>query len=159
MKRYILLFLALLTLACCACTSKSRTYLAPFKGAFETSIEGEYRGVCFSAKLSCDAVDARGVRAATLTFYAPASLSGTTLSRDRDGALSLCANGVTLEAPQGYAALLDVFDVSRAETVVREGANTRVSGEGYSLLFAEDGIPLSVTNGTVTARVLSFEQS
>lgn len=159
MKRYILLFLALLALSFCACASKTQTHLALLEGAFETSIEGEYRGVAFSAFLSCEAAKDGGSRTATLTFYAPTSLSGTVLSRDRDGALSLCVNGITLEAPQGYAALLDVFDVSRVETVAREGANTRVSGEGYSLLFAEDGTPLSVTNGDVTARVLSFAQS
>lgn len=158
MKRYILLFLALFVLSFCACAPKTQSHLAPLRGAFETSIEGEYRGVAFSAFLSCEAMDAHAARAATLTFYAPASIAGTVLSRDRDGVLSLCVNGIAAEAPQAYAALLDMFNVLRVETVAREGENTRVSGEGYSLLFAEDGTPLSVTNGVVTARVLSFAQ-
>ncbi len=158
MKRYVppvlLLFCALL----CACASKWQTYLAPFDAAFETNIEGEYRGVTFSAKLVCEAA-CDGARPATLTFYAPSSLCGTVLARDNTGALTLSVGGVTLTAPNSYTALLDVFFVSRVGTVAREGVHTRVSGDGYSLLFAEDGTPLSVTNGEVTVRVLSFAQT
>ncbi len=157
MKRYLWLPL-LLCLLLCACAPRQQRYLAPFDGAFETNIEGEYKGVAFSAKLVCEAAG-EGARAATFTFYAPDSLSGTVLSRDSTGALTLTVGGVTLTAPDGYADLLDLFSLSHAGTVTREGAQTRVTGNGYSLLFAEDGTPLSVTHGEVTARVLSFSQT
>ena len=158
MKRYVPLVFLLFCALLCACAPKWQTYLAPFDAAFETNIEGEYRGVTFAAKLTCEAA-CDGVRPATLTFYAPSSLCGTVLSRDNAGALALSVGDVTLTAPTNYAALLDVFSVPRAGTIAREGTRTRVSGEGYSLLFAEDGTPLSVTNGDVNVRVLSFSKT
>lgn len=157
MKRYITVFSLLMCVLLCACAPKGKNYLAPFHGAFETNIEGEYRGVPFSARLVCGEAS-EGGRAATLTFYAPSSLSGTVLTRDSAGALTLCVGEVKVAAPDGYAALLDLFSLSRVGSVTREGAQMIVSGDGYSLLFAEDGTPLAVTNGEVTARVLSFAQ-
>ncbi len=158
MKRYILPIFLFLCVLLSACAPKGQHYLAPLDAAFETNIEGEYRGISFSAKLVCGAV-AQGPRTATLTFYAPKTLSGTVLSRDSTGAITLSVGDVTLAAPDGYAALLDVLSISNVGTVAREGAGTRVTGNGYSLLFAEDGTPLSVTHGEVTARVLSFSQT
>lgn len=157
LKRYFAVFFAFLCVFLCACSPKREKYLAPFDVAFETNIEGEYRGISFSAKLVCEA-RGEGARVATLTFYAPASLSGTVLSRDSEGVLTLSVGDVALSAPNGYEALLDVFFVSRTGTVVHEGAGMRVSGADYSLLFAADGTPLSATNGEVTVRVLSFAQ-
>lgn len=156
-KRYIALLLLLICALLCACSPKGKNYLAPFDGAFETNIEGEYHGVSFCATLSCEA-ETGGVRAATLTFYAPASMKGTVLSRDAEGLLTLSVGDVTLAAPAQYAALLDVFSLPRAETALREGAQTRVSGDGYSLLFAEDGTPLSLVKGEISARVLAFSK-
>ena len=159
MKRRLLILGLLLALSLCACTKQNADYFAPFREGFVAQIEGEFHGISFAAQLACEEPREDGGREATLTFYAPESLSDTVLFCDADGALFLRVGGVTQPAPREYAALLSLFPSHAVATgVTREGEGTRVVGDGFSLSFLADGTPVRATCGEVSVRVLSFSQ-
>ena len=158
MKRLMLLLLVLTCFSLCACVSREYKQLSFLEGAFEADVEGTFRGVSFAGKLSCAAASENGVRVATFTFYAPSELAGTRVIRDETGELKLSVDDVTVQAPQTYETLLTLFSLGRVSDVVREHEGTRITGENASLLLDSNGIPLSIENGEIVARVLCFSQ-
>ena len=140
------------------CAPEKGDYFAPFRGQFETELAGEWQSVAFEAQLVATAPDERGARVMTLTFYAPASLSGTVLTRDAAGALALSVDGLSLplsnSAAAGYAALLELFPTTgEIQDITEENGNIRLNGMGFSLLFAADGTPLAAENGVARVKI------
>ncbi len=161
MRRRILLLCVLLLLAFFGCAPEKGDYFAPFQGEFTARIAGEWQSVAFEAELSAPAPDGQGARVMTLTFYAPGTFSGTVLTRDASGALCLTVDGLSLAlteaAATAYGALLDLFPATgEIHTVTQENGNTRLAGQGFSLLLSPDGTPLAAENDRVCVRVESF---
>ncbi len=143
------------------CAPKKGDYFAPFRGGFAARLIGEWQSVGFEAQLAASAPDESGARVMTLTFYAPSTLSGTVLTRDAAGVLSLAVDGLSLPlsptAAAGYGALFDLFPTTgEIHTVTQENGNTRLDGAGFSLLFASDGTPLAAENAVARAQVKEF---
>lgn len=162
--RVFSLVLALAVLAVClplgGCqTGQSGDLLSPFRGGYTADLEGVCGGQSFSARL-CQTPDGQGGYALTLTFYAPAGLSGTVLHKSGGGELSLTAGGVTLmgEAAAGLADLLALFpaegEVERITLL--EGGNTLVTGQGFSLELLASGIPLRIERPRIKATIVQF---
>lgn len=156
-------------LLCCAavfvlllgCAPKKGDYFAPFQDEFSARIAGEWQSMEFEAQLTASAREENGAREMTVTFYAPATLSGTVLKRDAAGNLFLSSGALSLPlgegAAAGYAALLDLFPVTgEICTVTRENGNTRLIGAGFSLLFAPNGTPLAAENAAARVEVKEF---
>ena len=158
--RIRLCVLSLLLLFClCGCEAKEK-YFAPLDGAFVADVEGTYGEIAFSARLCVDApCKGEAVRRATLIFYAPSALKGTTLCRDADGALSLSVGDLVVSAPEAYGALFSFLEARDVSSVMREGENARVVCKESSFLFAKDGTPLEATGGSVSVKILSFSKN
>ena len=162
LRPLILLLTVTLLLALGGCTPENGDYFAPLQGDFSARIKGEWQALAFEAELSASAPDGQGERVMTLTFYAPSSLSGTVLKKEASGALTLTSEDITLpltaQAARGYGALFALFPTTgTVRDVTREGENTRLTGEGFSLLFAPDGTPLAAENDTASVRIERFE--
>ena len=162
-RRWIAWTCALLLLSLLGgCAPQRGDYLAPFSGEFAAQIVGEWNGLDFEAALTATAPDESGTRMMTLTFYAPSTLSGTVLSKDAQGVLTLAREGVCLPlcgtAAAGYGALFSLFPTEgEVQNVTQENGNTRLNGAGFSLLFAPDGTPLAAENDTARVTVTAFE--
>lgn len=156
MKRLALLLLGLSCLLFSACALREHQRLDMLEGAFEADVEGTFRGVSFAGKLCCEEAGENDVRTATFTFYAPRELAGTCVIRDETGGALLTLDGMTVRAPQAYGALLTLFSLGSVSDVVREREGTRIVGEGFSLLLNTEGTPVSIENGEIAVRVLSF---
>jgi hypothetical protein len=143
------------------CTPEKGDYFAPFRGEFTAELSGEWAGAPLEAHLAAAAPDENGARVMTLTFYVPQGLCGTVLRRDPSGTLALSAGELSLPldatAAAGYAALLELFPTcGEIRTVTRENGNTRLTGEGFSLLFAPDGTPLAAENAAARVQVTAW---
>lgn len=159
-RAILLLFFIPLLVFFGACGEKS-DLLAPFRGAYRADLAGELRGVAFGAVLEAEAPREDGARTLTLTFYAPASLSGTVVKSTADGALSLTAGGVTVEGVQakGFLPLLTLLpssgDIEKIET---DGAgHSIVTGKGFTLTLTRDGTPIAVESAEVSATIVRFD--
>ena len=161
MKRLFLLLVLLFSVPLCGCTPSGEDYFASFSGEFEAQIVGELYGTEIAARICVRAPNENGVRAATLTFYAPQALCDTVLSRDEAGMLTLTSGKVTAsgKAVEGYAPLLQLFpSEGQVHAVELEDDRTRVVGEGFCITFSSDGMPILVENDAISARVLYFAQ-
>lgn len=159
----LLLCVTALLLFFAGCAVKNGDYFAPFRGEFEATLRGEWQSVGFEARLVADAPDESGARVMTLTFYAPSSLSGTVLTRDKTGALTLSQGDLSLPlsepAAQGYGALLSLFPLTgEVGEITKENDNIRLNGSDFSLLFASDGTPLAAENATARVEVVAWER-
>lgn len=157
----ILLLCVLLLGGFGACAPEKGDYFAPFRGQFEATLAGEWQSMLFEAQLVASAPDERGAREMTLTFYAPQTLSGTVLTQDAAGTLTLSVDGLTLPlapaAAQGYGALFALFPTAgEVQSVTKENGNTRLDGMSFSLLFAPDGTPLAAENATARVEIREF---
>lgn len=142
------------------CSADERDYFSPFKQGFVAQLEGTFRGMAFAARLEMEALQANGSeREATLIFYAPESIADTVLARRADGTMTLSSGGVTVGAPEGYAALFSLFPISgEVVEVSLQDEITCVVGRGFSLYFDGDGTPTEVANEHGSARILSFSE-
>ena len=155
MRRAGALVFALLAIALLAtgCGRRGETWFDVFAEPFEAELCGEAGGIAFSARF-CSAGDG----AATLTFYAPATLAGTTLTRAADGRVTATAGETTVEVT-GFDDLFLLFptvDETNKATVTDEG-HTRVEGDGFFVEFLQDGTPYLVGHGDVAATVVQFK--
>ena len=162
MRFFVLLLAVALLLGFGGCAPAQGDYFSPFQGEFTARIEGEWHAVAFEAVLFASAPDGEGAREMTVTFYAPDSLSGTVLHRDAAGGITLGTQGLFLplsgKAAQGYGALFALFPTAGAvQSITREGENTRLTGEGFSLLFAPDGTPLAAENTVARVEIKDWE--
>lgn len=153
-------FFVLVLLLCCfvGCARQQRDLFAPLRGEFSAELHGTLHGVEFAARLEADALrETERARAATLTFYAPAGLADTVLTRNGDGTLAFCTDGVTISAPQEYGYLFALLLEEKTVTgVTVEDGETRVAGEGFSFSFDGTGALVGIEGEHVSARVLSF---
>ncbi|MBQ3063478.1 MAG: hypothetical protein IJC99_01570 [Clostridia bacterium] len=159
-KLHMLLPLFLLSLLLFGCGQKPDT-LAPFRGAYFAELSGTLYGMEFAAAVEMTAASGGGTRAATVTFYAPAALAGTTVARNQAGEINITAGDVTLPDVGGVgAALFSLFPVSAeiTETELTEEGHTRVCGEGFVLILLPDGTPYEIKTDAVSARVVRFAE-
>lgn len=163
--------LALLAPTLCGC----RTDPAPpeaLSGAFCATLEGSCNGTPFRAILTAAASDAEKEREATLTFYAPKALCGTTLTRTAKGEVSLSFTGeapapaLTLgaNAAKPFLPLLALLELSPlmqgAWEKGAQGGRVFVLRDGaHCITLSEDGIPLSAENATACVKVTDFALS
>jgi len=135
------------------CGQRGKAWCRVFAEPFEAELQGEAHGVAFAARF-CSLGDG----AATLTFYAPATLAGTTWTRDENGRVTATAGEVTV----GAAGLDDLFllfptvDETEKATVTDEG-HTRVTGAGFFVEFLPDGTPYLVGRGDIEVVVVQFK--
>lgn len=161
-RRWIAWTCALLLLSLLGgCAPQRGDYLAPFSGEFEAQIAGEWNGLDFEAALTATAPDESGTRMMTLTFYAPSTLSGTVLSKDAQGVLTLSREDICLPlgdtAATGYGTLFALFSTEgEVQSVTQENGNTRLNGAGFSLLFDKDGTPLAAACAGASVRITAF---
>lgn len=159
-RAILLLFFIPLLVFFGACGEKS-DLLAPFRGAYCADLAGELRGVAFGAVLEADTPREDGARTLTLTFYAPASLSGTVVKSAADGTLSVTAGSVTVEGvhADGFLPLLTLLPVGGdIEAIETDGAgHSVVTGEGFTLTLTRDGMPIAVKTAEVSATIVRFE--
>lgn len=144
---------------------KSEDFLDVFRVGFSAEIEGALPELAFSGELCAEPAEYREDGTArpfcgTFTFYAPESLAGTTLSRDREGALFLTAGSLTvpLSAESDFAAIFGLFPVSgnvRTAKVNDEG-QTEITGDGFSFTFLSGGVPFAASSGNASARIVRF---
>lgn len=155
MRRAGALVLALLVSVGLAagCGRRGEAWFYVFAEPFEAELQGEVNGVAFEARF-CSAGDGT----ATLTFYAPATLAGTTWTRDRDGRVTATAGETTVEVTgfDDWFLLFPTVDESKKATVTKEG-HTRVEGDGFFVEFLADGTPYLVGHGDVAATVVQFK--
>ena len=150
-------------LLCCAllasCAPPQGDYFAPFVGEFEAELVGELYAMPFSALLTVGLGDGTGARPATLTFYAPEALRGTTVSRTASGTLTVTVGGVSVvpAAAEGFQALLSLLpDAGQISEVTLVDGRTRVAGVGFVLFFGADGTPVRAENACAWAEVVRF---
>ena len=147
----IFLCFLVLCLSVCGCGRRGTAWYRVFAAPFEAELCGEMNGLSFEARFC------RGEEATTVTFYAPATLAGTTLTRAADGRVTMTAGGVTTEVT-GFDDLFLLFptaDTTKKAAVTDEG-HTRVEGDGFFAEFLPDGTPYRVGCGGVTATVVRF---
>ncbi len=134
------------------CGRRGQTWYGVFADPFEAEIRGEVNGLAFEARFC------RDPEKTTVTFYAPATLADTTLTKAADGRVMMTAGGVTAGATgfDDLLALFPVTDESRRATVTKEG-HTRVEGDGFFAEFLPDGTPYRLGYGGANATVVQFK--
>lgn len=132
-----------------------------FSGSYTAELTGELYGISFSARLEREAAEGTGASAATVTFYAPDLLSGTTVTRSATGEITVVSGGLSLPDAGGIgAALFSLFPTSGeiTDTALTEEGYTRVTGEGFVLTLLSDGTPLDIETDAVRATVVKWEK-
>lgn len=142
------------------CAPRSDAF-APFRGAYFAEVSGELYGISFSATVEMAAETDGGARAATITFYAPETLAGTTVTRNGAGEVTVLSGGVRMPDAGGIgAALFSLFPAAGeiTEVSLTDEGYTRVCGVGFVLLLRADGTPLEIKTDAVSATVVRWEQ-
>ena len=151
------LCLCLLLFSCCV---RQQDVFAPFRGGYVAEVTGELYGMAFSADIEMAASSGTGMRAATVTFYAPDVLSGTTVRRTADGEITVSSGGLTLSDAGGIgASLFSLFPVSgeiTESTLTAEGY-TRLVGENFVLTLLPSGVPYAIETESVSVTVVRWE--
>lgn len=160
MKRGTLFFVLLFSLLLCSCTPKRGDFFEIFEGGFEAQLMGTIYELNFSATLRLEKGEDGGVSPATVTFYAPTELAGTTISRAADGTVKIVAGELAVADTGGVgAALFSLFPTAAAitDTGVSDEGHTVVSFEGGELTFLADGTPYKIKTPNVTVTVVEFK--
>jgi len=142
------------------CAGREVHPLCRFREGFAAECAGEYNGVCFSALFEAAPLTEAGVLPLTVTFYAPAALSGTVLARSAEGVTSLSLDGMQVdEGITELARLLDAFPTDGEISGVRTSkeGHTVVNGVDFSAKFLADGTPLEVTGAGIRLQILRWE--
>lgn len=159
MRRGFLCVLLLFTVMLVGCRREGADFFDPFRSAYVAEVEGLLYGVSFSAKIEMGEQGEGVVAPATLTFYAPEELSGTTVTRAADGVVTLASAGVSVADVGGVgAALFSLFPQTGSAThaEVSEEGRTRVLWEGGEIEFLADGTPFSVRTEHVSVTIVSW---
>ena len=161
MRRFcVVTVLFLLVLGCFGCGAREDV-LAQFQGGYAAEVTGELYGMAFSACIEMAAPDKEGVRQATVIFYAPDALAGTTVVRDATGGVTVSAGGLSLRDAGGVgAALFSLFPVAGeiTEVALTEEGYTRVCGQGFVLTLRADSTPYTIETAAVSATVVRWER-
>ena len=159
-RALLLSFLTLLLAFFCACGEKS-DLLSPFRKAYRADLSGELHGVAFGAVLEATEQQEDGKRTLTLTFYAPDPLSGTVVTRDEEGALSLTSGGVTVKGVrgEGLLSLLTLLPTGGdIQSIEADAAgNSVITGEDFTLTLTREGMPIAVRTASVSATIVRFD--
>jgi hypothetical protein len=159
-RGFFLVFLLPLLLLLGAC-DRGEDVLTPFRGAYRADLAGKLHGVAFGAVLEADTPDGEGARVLTLTFYAPEALSGTVVTQEKDGTLSMATGGVAVKGvhAKGFLPLLAILptegEIERIETD-GEGHSV-VTGKDFTLTLTRDGTPIAAGNAEVSATIIRFD--
>ena len=162
MRRLALfLFCILIAVVCLASCGQRSDPWEVFSSPFEAELDGTLYGEHFAARVKAEDLSENGGRTVTVTFYAPEALSGTVLCLEPGGRVTLSLGDITLEGESlPGAALLSLFPAGGrvlSADLTDEG-NTRLSGEGISVLFSSDGRPMLIQTDAVSATVVRFQQ-
>ena len=151
MRRAGVLFLLCAVLLFAGCGQQKKAWFLVFAAPFEAEIDGTLREMAFSAKV------VREGETLTLTFYAPATLSGTVLCRDGAGQVTARVGDVAVETG-GYDDLFLLFPTvdNSKKAAVTEAGTTRLDGDGFFAEFLPDGTPLRLGRGGATVTVVRF---
>ena len=161
MRRICFCIFMVLCLCLSACSGTDEDLSTVLEGAFEAELSGTVCGIAFEAGLTAAARSATGVTPTTLTFYAPQELSGTTLSRDGEGKVTMCYDGICIEDVGGVGlVLLSLFPTGQEarRAAVNEAGNTVVLFEHTEVEFSREGVPLFVKNDDVEAKIVSWRR-
>ena len=161
MKRMVACFLCLWLTALVGCGVKNEDFFDVFRGAYTAEVEGTLYGIEFSAKIEMGEQAEGGFVPATITFYAPKELSGTTLSRAGDGGITVKSGGLLVSDMGGVgAALFALFPTTGAvESVeVTEEGHTRLLLGTTEIEFLSDGTPYSVKNADLCVTVVNWQK-
>ena len=157
MKKFVCLLLLAGFLFLFGCARGEELLLSPFSGACRAQLRGSFRSLAFEALLELDAPTSTGERTATLTFYAPQTLRGTTLVQTVAGEVLLCSGEVRVDG-SALAPLLGVFaHTGEVSTISLDNGKTRVTGADFCMEFLSDGTPSRVERDALCAEILSFE--
>lgn len=157
MKKIVCLLLLAALLSLLGCARGEASLLSPFSGACRAQLRGSFRSLAFEALLELGAPTSTGERTATLTFYAPQTLQGTTLVQTDGGEVLLCNGEVRVDG-SALAPLLGVFaHTGEVSAVSLENGKTRVTGADFCMEFLPDGTPSRVERDALSAEILSFE--
>ena len=144
---------------------KNEDFLDLFRAGFRSELDGTLPELAFSGELCAEPAEYREdgtVRpfCGTFTFYAPESLAGTKLTRDREGAIFLTAGGLTVPVAEtsDFAAIFALFPVFAEirEAKVNDEGQTEVTGDGFSLTLLPGGTPLAANAGGASAKIVRF---
>ena len=161
MKRMIFSLFLLALVLFPSCAAPRGNFFDVFGGGYTAEVEGTLYGMDFSATLKIEKGSGDGVPPATVTFYAPAELSGTVIARAGDGTVTLTAGGLTVADMGGVgAALFSLLptDPTIIESTVTEEGHTLVRFEGGELTLLSDGTPFAIKTPDVTATVVEFKK-
>ena len=144
-----------------ACGGASENFSEVFKGPIEAELAGTVCGIAFEAKMAVFAQSGTGVVPVTLTFYAPQELSGTTLSRDGEGKVTMSYDGIAIEDVGGVGlVLLSLFpwgqEVRRA--ALNETGNTMVLFSHAEVEFSKNSVPLFIKTEDAEATIVSWQK-
>lgn len=159
MKRILSVFALLALVVFSGCATPNSDFFDAFREGYVAEVEGTLYGMPFSAKIEMGQQGQDVCAPATITFYAPAEISGTVIARAANGAITLTSGGASTGDMGGVgAALFSLFptDGSVYETKTTEEGRTRLICEGFELEFLSDGTPYSVKTGDVSATVVRW---
>ena len=140
-----------LCLCLSACSGTDEDLSTVLEGAFEAELSGTVCGIAFEAGLTTAARSATGVTPTTLT----------TLSRDGEGKVTMCYDGICIEDVGGVGlVLLSLFPTGQEarRAAVNEAGNTVVLFEHTEVEFSREGVPLFVKNDDVEAKIVSWRR-
>lgn len=135
----------------------------PFAGELEVVL----KDITFTARVSGGewSAEAGEKRDIIIEFTAPQTLEGIILTRE-GGKESAVVNGVPFEvdgnAMFSLAFFADFFELTAVPSDLSvEGKNTRANlslenGNSISLLLDQNGLPVEISDGNITVKVLSF---
>ena len=159
MKRIFACFLCLWLAVFVGCSVKNEDFFDVFRGAYTAEVEGTLYGICFSAKIEMGEQGEGAYVPATITFYAPKELSGTTLSRGVDGGVTVKSGELTVSDMGGVgAALFSLFECQNSVDLVEvtEEGRTRLLAGATEFEFLPDGTPYSIKEEHANVTVVSF---
>lgn len=160
MKKTAFSLVLLISLLLCSCAAPRDDFFEIFKGGFEAQLEGRIYELDFNATLRVEKGEDGGVSPATVTFYAPKELAGTTITRAADGTVTLGVGGLAVTDTGGVgAALFSLFptDSPITNTSVTDEGHTVVTFDGGELTLLPDGTPYKIKTPDVSATVVEFK--
>ena len=142
MRKNVCIAVAVLLLIA-TCFAGCGTEEGGFRGfgePFTADVEGEWRGVAFSAEISGEAAGEGGVQPLTVTFYAPEALCGTVLRRRATGETELSVGELSLPVTADFEAFFAMFgaDATKGRASVTEEGMTAIETDGVRYLLLPD---------------------
>ena len=160
MKRMVMGLICLCLVVFFGCGVKNEDFFEVFRSPYAAEVEGVLYGIEFSAKIEMGESVEGGCAPATITFYAPKELAGTTLSRAADGGILVKSGGLLASDMGGVgAALFSLLEFSGGVQSVEmnEEGHTCLLLGATEIELLGDGTPYLVKNEDVRITVLHWQ--